>query len=827
MKTVYRKDQKEIMKYKSGTMGIQAVPGAGKTFIITNLAAKLIENIVKNEEEGKVLVLTYMNSAVNNFRSRIKQIIEEKNIPKSKFEVMTIHSLAMSIIKENTSLAFINEEFEIIDDYKKELLLNNAIERYREDAREKKPKSKDPVMSFLDDDKKNSDNNIYNNIDTKWEQEFRNIVSSAIKLLKYEQLDSDKLEYLVKERNEKFKKESDKEKRENYRGIMSVISPIYSYYQEEMRNSAYLDYDDILLMAYNILIENEDVAKFYQRKYRYIFEDECQDSNFIQGKIIEIISDNKNNRKKSNKNLVRVGDVNQSITGTFAGSNPQNFIDFCKNADYSYKMDMASRSSKDIIDLANKLVNMVNKDKRDAFYNSLQELYIREVDRGAGYRENPKIEKYELYSKATYSEDEIIGTIIDEIKRIKKEHKDYSIGILTFANYKIDELAEALELNNIEFDHLGSSSNERKKILNDLKLGIDFLIDPSNREVFVKFIVEAFILRSKNQLFSKENKHKKLLEARKRLLGEEFDSFYETSASNSIEICEREILDIEKYFKNVDIEKWIYNDDYYESFGDKNLGKNNKDALIEKNLSKIDILKHKFNMNKIRKKMKKISSASQINPAITLKIIADQLDTNLEERMLITYILFYVENLVNFENADLERVAISLDKKYSRVFDVAIDTIYDLGEKEAEAGSLTLATLHKSKGMEWDAVIIFGLNTNNFPSTYRDYFRTEIKYLKNGYKYPEADVNRDIDYFKDRKMLKKEDYEMKIKKDIIDERVRLLYVGITRAKKRLFLLHSMSEVNKKKRTVYKKRESLFFTELANFIRKNSNKKEKI
>ncbi|WP_317316621.1 ATP-dependent helicase, partial [Peptostreptococcus russellii] len=642
MKIVYREDQKEIMEYRSGTMGIQAVPGAGKTFIITNLAAKLLENMVKNEEGGKILVLTYMNSAVNNFRSRIKQIVEDKNIPKSKFEVMTIHSLAMSIIKENTEIAFINEEFEIIDDYKKEILLNNAIDRYRAEMKEKRPSAKDPVMSFLDG------KNIKKDTDSKWEREFRQIVSSAIKLLKYAELDSDTLEKLVEKRNEKYKIEKDIVKRQDYRGIMSVISPIYSYYQEEMRNNSYLDYDDILLMAYNILVENEDIAEAYQKKYRYVFEDECQDSNLIQGKIIELIAANKNNRKKSNKNLVRVGDVNQSITGTFAGADPQHFINFCKNADYSYKMDMASRSSKDIIDLANELVSMVNKDKRDAYYNSLEKLYIREVKKGAGYKENPNIDNYEVFYKKAYSDAENINSIVDEIKAIKKEHKEYSIGVLSFANYKIEELAETLELNNIEFDHLGSSTNERKKIINDLKAGVDFLIEPSNEENFKKFIIEAFIIRRSSQVNSTENKHEKIVKARQRLFSEEVDAFEEIEYSKIEEVDGSEIAEIENYFKNVDVEKWIYNDEYYRNFAEEPSEEDSLDAVIKKKLSKIDIIKHKFNMDKIREKLRRISMASQINPADTIKAIADEIDTSHEERMLISYILFYIENLVNF-----------------------------------------------------------------------------------------------------------------------------------------------------------------------------------
>ena len=72
----YRKDQIPIMNYECGTMAVPAVPGAGKTFIVTNLVAKLLEE--NKNEKGKILILTYMNSAANNFKGRIKKILEER-----------------------------------------------------------------------------------------------------------------------------------------------------------------------------------------------------------------------------------------------------------------------------------------------------------------------------------------------------------------------------------------------------------------------------------------------------------------------------------------------------------------------------------------------------------------------------------------------------------------------------------------------------------------------------------------------------------------------------------------------------------------------------
>ena len=327
MDIVFRKDQKEIMKYKSGSMGIQAVPGAGKTFIITNLVAKLLTKMKDGDQDGKILVLTYMNSAANNFKSRIRAILEEEGLDKASFEVMTIHSLAMKIIRENTDIAMLSEESQIIDDYKKGILIQMAIDEY-----ESLPANETRIRSFLKKELRDDQAQV-----DKWYREFTNITLNTIKLMKYADISVDRLEAYLDG---------------GQATIMKIIGPIYKNYQAILDQEGYFDYDDILIRAYRILVENESVAEKYQARYAYVFEDECQDSNEIQGKIIDVISYKKASRKKSKRNLVRVGDVNQSITGTFAGSDPKYFKEFCSQADHYYEMNMAGRSSRDILDLA-------------------------------------------------------------------------------------------------------------------------------------------------------------------------------------------------------------------------------------------------------------------------------------------------------------------------------------------------------------------------------------------------------------------------------------------------------------------------------------------
>lgn len=743
MDIVFRKDQKEIMKYRSGSMGIQAVPGAGKTFIITNLVAKLLKKMKDGDHDGKILVLTYMNSAANNFKSRIRAILGDEGLDKGAFEVMTIHSLAMKIIRDNTDIAMINEESQIIDDYKKGLLIQTAIDEY-----ESLPSNEGRIRSFLKKDLRGDQDQV-----DKWYREFTNIVLNAIKLMKYADISVDRLDaYLDK----------------GQATIMKIIGPIYKNYQTILDQEGYFDYDDILIRAYRILVENESVAEKYQARYAYVFEDECQDSNEIQGKIIDIISYKKSSRKKSKRNLVRVGDVNQSITGTFTGSDPKYFKDFCSKADYSYEMNMAARSSRDILDLANYLV--------DKARDHLEDIHIEPVEEGQAYKSNPKTNKYMLASRSLKSQEEERDLVAKTIGYYRKTFPSYSIGVLSFSNYDTDDMGDFLDARDIKYDKLGADSKLRKKLIGDLKLALDFLLDPSV-ENFVDLAMDAFVARF------------------------------------NLDLNQEEVDYIAGRLAKEEPEALIYDGAYLDKW------------LSRVRLRLDDSIRLTFTkqMSQSIEAIKSICDHNQADKMGLINHILSRLSLTNNEVLLSKYIVFYLSNLLVYEGADLDRLALSLDKRYSRVFDGAIESIYDMGETDPLGGSVTLATIHKSKGMEWDAVIITGINKSDFPSSLDDYFRVDRKYLRSDFKYPEAFVNMDIDNILGENQGKtRASYEDDLKLGLIGERVRLLYVGITRAKSSLLLLNSKNKfIESLNRNMFRK-DSSYLELLTSYIEERKN-----
>ena len=700
----YREDQLPIIQYENGKMAVPAVPGAGKTFIVTNLVAKLLEE--KRQGKGKILILTYMNSAVNNFKIRIKKILEEKNIDeKNSYEVMTIHSLAVKIIKEKPEIVMLNEDFNIADDLQKTMILNECINNFKINGGEKAfrfflKEQKDPIWADRQLD--------------AWEKGFYDLVQNTISELKYKDISPQKLEEYM---------------RENRRGILKIILPIYKEYERRLKANGLIDYDDMLILAYKALSIDEDLKIKYQNKYQYVFEDECQDSNEIQGKIIGLICEEHNN-------LVRVGDINQSITGTFSSSDPKFFKEFIEDSDYCYRMDMSNRSSKDIINLANELTRYVTQNLQPECRDALEQMDIKTVPKNKGYKENPKPDKYQISYKYYKTFDKEIEQTVKFVRNIHKRYPDKSIGILVPYNDHINLVAKELIKEDLEFEELGPNSLRKRRVIDNIAIIIDFILNCDEKEKLIEVLDKVYIKTD-----NKEGKKDFLQLLRETNLTVE-ELLYD-------EECTKELI--------IDTES-----DLYESFlfGLKNL-KN----IIEYPLTRIDKL---------------------------ILFIGNSMMMEDEERAIVDYLGFYVKYLLAENNSmNLQQIYNLLSDRKNRVFSYIIEVVSEINGYEALPGSITVCNYHKSKGLEWDCVFLLGMTQFNFPDNIYEKFQCDKWYLKEKYKNPESNIKAEIDFMLHGEVTK--NYAKEIKENLIKEKIRLLYVGITRAKEMLIL--SASEKN--------------------------------
>lgn len=773
-KITYREDQVPIMEYKSGTMAVPAVPGAGKTFIVTRLVTELLENNINGKE--KILILTYMNSAVNNFKGRIKKLLNEKygedaeieenlseeeiNEIKRKnkdtlrrlnnsYEVMTIHSLATKIIKENPESAMLNEEFMIADDAQRSIILNECIESYLSTEKGRKyfyyfinyEKAKDKKSKKINEDKARG-------FEETWKQGFFDLVTRSISKLKYNGITPDILNERVNE--------------DGYKGIMVIVSPIYEMYCKRLKLHGLLDFDDLLINAHKIVRDDDAIREKLNKKYKYIFEDECQDSNEIQGKIIKLIGG-------ENPNIVRVGDINQSISGTFSESNPKFFREFIESADCCHRMDMSNRSSKDILELANLLVDYTKNslpeiECRDA----LEDMKIKTVEKGKGYKENPEPKSYTINTKwlAAGSFDDEIRETIRFVEGIKRKYPDKSIGILAPYNKDCNKIAAELKKHDLEFENLSSSSEKMRKVIDDIANILDFIIDNDNIDKLMDIIGSAFIKEE-----SEEGK-----------------------------------ADFLNIFKKFTTDELIYN------FDEIDLG-------IVDNSSSI-FVKFKNALEKIQE----IMDYSWNRADLLVLFIRDRLDITEEEMAIAEYVAFYVKYLKREDqDVDFEYIVNVIKDRGNSSFRHILDITGNINGYEPTPGSVTVCTNHKSKGMEWDCVFMLKCTKYQFPSDLEFKLPCQKYFLKEKYSNPEALVASEIEKLTNG--LERTNFDVELKLDQIREKIRLFYVSVTRAKEMLIMSAARfnSDEDKKKRNPFEQEKSEYFKLMENQIQKRRAK----
>ncbi|PZO43455.1 MAG: DNA helicase UvrD [Pseudanabaena frigida] len=140
--------------------------------------------------------------------------------------------------------------------------------------------------------------------------------------------------------------------------ILAIAAGLYETYERLLRQEGAIDYDDMILGALRVL-GNVGVRKYWQERIFAVFEDEAQDSSPLQTKLLEILA----LTSSEDKNLMRVGDPNQAINSTFTPADPRFFNEFCdrcNNASRLSTLDRAGRSTANVMRAANYVLHWVN-----------------------------------------------------------------------------------------------------------------------------------------------------------------------------------------------------------------------------------------------------------------------------------------------------------------------------------------------------------------------------------------------------------------------------------------------------------------------------------
>ncbi|HGD3916611.1 TPA: DNA helicase PcrA [Streptococcus agalactiae] len=401
--------QAEAVQTTDGPLLIMAGAGSGKTRVLTHRIAYLIDE--KYVNPWNILAITFTNKAAREMRERAIAL----NPATQDTLIATFHSMCVRILRREADYIGYNRNFTIVDPGEQRTLMKRIIKQL--------------------------------NLDTKkWnERSILGTISNA---------KNDLLDEIAYE----------KQAGDMY---TQVIAKCYKAYQEELRRSEAMDFDDLIMMTLRLFDQNKDVLAYYQQRYQYIHVDEYQDTNHAQYQLVKLLA-------SRFKNICVVGDADQSIYG-WRGADMQNILDFEK--DYPQAkvvlLEENYRSTKKILQAANNVINH-NKNRRP------KKLWTQN---GEG--------EQIVYHRANNEQEEavFVASTIDNIVREQgKNFKDFAVLYRTNAQSRTIE--EALLKSNIPYTMVGGTKFYSRKEIRDVIAYLNILANTSDNISFERIVNE-------------------------------------------------------------------------------------------------------------------------------------------------------------------------------------------------------------------------------------------------------------------------------------------------------------------------------------------------
>ena len=751
-----RPDQREVLAYTGGRMGVAAVPGSGKTWTLSLLAANLLAS-GKLHDDQEVLVVTLVNSAVDNFYQRVSGFVKDRGLlPHLGYRVRTLHGLAHDIVRERPDLVGLTDDFQIVD------------EREADNIRE------DVASTWLHDHLYALDDYLDSGLDEErrdWVRQERlpdSVNDIALAFIRYAK------DYRLTP--EQLQQKLDQAPMPLPLAEMGV--EIYAGYQRALAYRGAVDFDDLIRLALDALHWDAALLKRLRYRWPYILEDEAQDSSRLQEEILQTLSG-------PDGNWVRVGDPNQAIYETFTTANPKYLREFTARPGVIRRsLASSGRSTHSIIDLANYLVEWTqNSHPNPALRGALQAPPLIEPTPPGDPQPNPQDHPEEVHLvRRSYSAHEEILAVADSLERWLPEHPRATVAALVPRNQRGFELVDELRRRRIQVvDNLLRSTITTRSSAGILGNLLRYLSDPGSA---AKLATVYKIWERRSVSFLEAEPESELADEApgevqekpaEYLTGEAAGEAQEAADAARIARVEQ-TAELLRQCRQV--EDFVWPDagrDWLEETGLLETGPEIYDRLLE-----------------FRRAIQRWQSAAILPVDQALLALSQEVFTSPVE-LAVAHKLAVLLRRASEANPtwrlpELTEELAVIARNERRFLGFSQD---DTGfNPDLYPGKVVVATIHKAKGLEWDRVYLLSANNYDFPSgAERDTFIAEKWFARRSLNL-EAEALAQLDALQvggDRIRYHEGETSQRARDDYAAERLRLLYVGITRARKELVI----------------------------------------
>ncbi|MFH1183977.1 MAG: ATP-dependent helicase [Chloroflexota bacterium] len=722
-----RPSQRKILEYAGGMLGISAVPGSGKTHTLSALAAQLIA-AGRLGPEQEILIVTLVNSAVENFSARLAAFAKSRYlIPHLGYRVRTLHGLAHDIVRENPPMAGLDKKFTIVDEIAAAAMVRDA-------ARAWVHLHRDVGAAYLRQDL--GDGQVRQVESKHWPELIESVATSFIKAAKDRRLTPESLLRALDRQPAPLL-------------LARMGAEIYATYQSGLVYRGAVDFDDLIRLAADMLATSPELVERLRYRWPFILEDEAQDSSELQQLILSTLAG-------PDGNWVRVGDPNQAIFETFTTAGPELLRSFIREH-ASVPMPESGRCQPSIRALANSLVKWTMNDHPiREIRNALSEPFIEPAPAGDPQPNPPDDPAGIALASDQLTPQEEVSAVARSLQEWLPTHLESTVAVLSSTNDHAANMVKALQSRGIRHLELLRSTSPTRAVAGALSHVLAYLADPA---ASVK-LAQAYKVWRREW---RGDKVRELLSGRAGGILGKFKALEDyvaplvpSSALESIEAAmplaggaldgasddaKLELRTELKAFREV-VSRW---------HGATVLPIDQLVLTLAQDIFK---------------------SAADLALAHKLALVLGQLaDENPQWRL-----PELTPHLNEIARNERKFIGFSGD---------------DAGfEPDAHRGVVVVATMHKAKGLEWDRVYLLSVNDYDFPSAQpTDRFVSEKWFLRD-------DLNLEAEALAQlNSTLSESDFEYyregaqtrRARLDYARERLRLLYVGITRARKELIV----------------------------------------
>jgi DNA helicase-2/ATP-dependent DNA helicase PcrA len=730
-----RPKQREVLDYAGGKMGIAAVPGSGKTITLSALAAKLVAgNYLADDQE--VLVVTLVNSAVDNFAAQVASFVTEFGLlPHLGYRVRTLHGLAHDIVRERPALVGLSDDFQIVDEREANRIRQEAAETWLRSH----PNAIDDFLALdLDERQQQWVQRDH------WPDLVSDISYNFIKQAKDYQLTPVELRDHLDRDAQTLP-------------LAEMGWAVYADYQRALAYRGAVDFDDLIRLALEALQLDEELLTRLRQKWPYILEDEAQDSSRLQQEILQLLAGPASPRGSSaspalssaqssgqDENWVRVGDPNQAIYETFTTASPEHLREFLREPDVEGRvLPNSGRSTQSIIDLANYLIDWTQeKHPVEAVRGALTEPHIKPTPPGDP-QSNPPDDPDQVHIVGKkFTPKAEIDAVADSLTRWLPDHPHATVAVLVPRNRRGFQVVNELKRRQIAHVELLRSTRATRETAGALGNVINYLADP----------VSSTKLARVYRVWRREDRDD--AERGQRL----------EAVARALRRCRR-------------VEDLLW----------PRLGRDWLDA-IELPKPYLGLREHLDAFRQLIRRWQEgtLLPIDQLILTLAQDLFEEPVDLAMAHK-LAAVLGRASETHPDWRLPELTEELAVIARNERRFLGLSDeDTRFD---PERHRGKVVVATVHKAKGLEWDRVYLMSLNNYNFPAGLpHDSYIAEKWFVRDSLNL-EAEALAQLRSVVEQSGAPYEEGRatQQARLDYAAERMRLLYVGITRAKEELIM----------------------------------------